>query len=44
MQILAGYGVQLDRSTLARWMKQAAWMLKALYRNRCGDPTSQFFG
>ena len=31
MQILAGYGVQLDRSTLARWMKQAAWMLKALY-------------
>ena len=31
MQILAGYGVQLDRSTLARWMKQAAWMLKPLY-------------
>ena len=31
MQILAGYGVELDRSTLARWMKQAAWMLKALY-------------
>ena len=31
MQILAGYGVHLDRSTLARWMKQAAWMLKALY-------------
>ncbi len=31
MQILAGYGVQLDRSTLTRWMKQAAWMLKALY-------------
>jgi transposase len=31
VQILAGYGVELDRSTLARWMKQAAWMLKALY-------------
>jgi transposase len=31
MQILAGYGVHLDRSTLARWMKQAAWMLRALY-------------
>jgi len=31
MQILAGYGVCLDRSTLARWMKQAAGMLKALY-------------
>jgi transposase len=31
MQILAGYGVHLDRSTLARWVKQAAWMLKALY-------------
>jgi len=30
-QILAGQGVVLDRQTLARWMKQAAWMLKGLY-------------
>jgi transposase len=30
MQILAGLGVDLDRSTLARWMKQLAWMLKGL--------------
>ena len=30
-QILAGQGVILDRQTLARWMKQAAWMLKGLY-------------
>jgi len=30
-QILAGLGVDLDRSTLARWMKQLAWMLKGLY-------------
>jgi len=30
-QILAGYGVNLDRQTLARWMKCAAGMLKGLY-------------
>ena len=30
-QILAGYGVAIDRQTLARWMKQAAWMLRGLY-------------
>jgi transposase len=30
-QILAGQGVLLDRQTLARWMKQAAWWLKGLY-------------
>src|SRR5271157_857493 len=30
-QILAGYGVILDRQTLARWMKCAAEMLKGLY-------------
>ena len=30
-QILAGYGVILDRQTLARWMKGAAGMLKGLY-------------
>ena len=29
--ILAGQGVAIDRQTLARWMKQAAWMLKGLY-------------
>jgi transposase len=29
--ILAGQGVVLDRQTLARWMKQAAWMLEGLY-------------
>jgi transposase len=31
VQILAGYGVNLDRQTLARWMKCAAGMLKGLY-------------
>jgi transposase len=30
-QILAGYGVTVDRQTLARWMKRAAWMAKGLY-------------
>jgi transposase len=29
--ILAGQGVSIDRQTLARWMKRAAWMLKGLY-------------
>ncbi len=29
--ILSGQGVVLDRQTLARWMKQAAWMLEGLY-------------
>ena len=27
-QILAGHGLDIDRQTLARWMKQAAWMAK----------------
>lgn len=31
-QILAGQGVEIDRQTLARWMKQAAWTLKGLYQ------------
>ena len=31
VQILAGQGVQLDRPTLARWVKRAAWWLKGLY-------------
>ncbi len=30
-QILAGYGVTVDRQTLARWMKRTAWMAKGLY-------------
>jgi len=30
-QILAGQGVEVDRQTLARWMKQMAWMLKGVY-------------
>ena len=30
-QILAGHGLDIDRQTLARWMKQAAWMAKGLY-------------
>lgn len=29
--ILAGHGVKIDRQTLARWMKQAAWTVKGLY-------------
>ena len=31
VQMLAGQGVQLDRSTLAGWVKRAAWWLKSLY-------------
>ena len=31
VQILAGLGVHLDRSTLALWVKRAAWWLKGLY-------------
>ena len=30
-QILAGHGLRVDRQTLARWMKQAAWTVKGLY-------------
>jgi transposase len=31
VQMLASRGVQLDRSTLAGWVKRAAWWLKSLY-------------
>jgi transposase len=30
-QILAGWGFVVDRQTLARWMKSAAWIAKSLY-------------
>ncbi len=30
-QILAGQGIEIDRQTRARWMKQAAWWPKGLY-------------
>jgi transposase len=30
-QILAGHGVVVDRQTLARWMRSAAWLAKGLY-------------
>jgi transposase len=30
-QILAGHGLNIDRQTLARWMKQAAWTAKGVY-------------
>jgi transposase len=30
-QILGGHGLRVDRQTLARWMKQAAWTVKGLY-------------
>jgi transposase len=30
-QILAGHGLRVDRQTLARWMKRAAWTVKGLY-------------
>jgi transposase len=33
-QIFAGQGVRLDRSTLALWMKRAAWWLKPLYERQ----------
>ncbi|MET4262545.1 transposase [Bradyrhizobium sp. S3.12.5] len=31
VQILAGQGIQLDRATLAGWVKRAAWWLKSVY-------------
>jgi transposase len=31
VQMLASQGVQLDRSTLAGWVKRAAWWLQSLY-------------
>ena len=31
VQMLAGQGVHLDRSTLVGWVKRAAWWLKGLY-------------
>jgi transposase len=31
VQMLAGLGVHLDRSTLALWVKRTAWWLKSLY-------------
>lgn len=31
VQILAGHGVHLDRSTLAGWVKRTAWWLTGLY-------------
>lgn len=30
-QMLAGQGVQLDRATLGKWMKKAAWWLRPIY-------------
>ena len=33
-QILAGHGVQIDRSTLSRWLKCAAWWLEGLYERQ----------
>jgi transposase len=30
-QMLAGYGIELDRSTLVRWIERAAWWLEPLY-------------
>ncbi|MCW6512837.1 IS66 family transposase [Hyphomicrobiales bacterium BP6-180914] len=33
-QILAGQGVTLDRSTLALWVKRAAWWLSGLYERQ----------
>ena len=30
-QILGGHGLRVDRQTLARWMRQAAWTVKGLY-------------
>jgi transposase len=34
MQIVAGYGVEIDRQTLSRWIKEAARMLKSLYERQ----------
>jgi transposase len=34
--MLAGQGVHLDRSTLARWMKKTAWWLRPLYERLLG--------
>jgi len=37
VQILAGQGVQLDRGTLALWVKRTAWWLKPLYDLQLGE-------
>lgn len=34
VQMLAGQGVHLDRSTLALWVKRAAWWLSSLYQRQ----------
>ena len=34
VHMLAGQGVSLDRATLAKWMKKAAWWLKGLYQRQ----------
>jgi transposase len=34
VQMLAGQGVSLDRSTLAKWIKRMAWWLSGLYRRQ----------
>jgi transposase len=34
VQMLAGQGVSLDRSTLAKWIKRLAWWLSGLYRRQ----------
>lgn len=33
-QMLTGQGVHLDRSTLCKWVKRAAWWLSGLYRRQ----------
>ena len=34
--MLAGQGVRLDRATLGKWVKKAAWWLKGLYLRQLG--------
>ncbi len=40
-QMFAGQGVNLDRSTLAGWVRRAAWWLRPLYERLLGHIRSQ---
>jgi transposase len=34
VQMLAGLGISLDRSTLSKWIKRTAWWLSGLYQRQ----------
>jgi transposase len=40
-QMLAGHGIRIDRSTIVRWIRRAAWWLQTLYDRQLGFIHSQ---